>query len=79
MEKIEISKEVFDDIKPLLKDYIKDNCDYCNEKITRNNFGMLSKNVTCCNHLMCLFDLIKAAESDEKTSSSELQEDEDEK
>lgn len=56
MKEITISKKLFDSLKLLLKDYIKDNCDYCNDKITSDNFGILSKNVTCCNSFICLLE-----------------------
>lgn len=54
MEKIIISKDVFDKVAPHIKPYLKDNCNYCGEKITRDSFGLISRDTTCCNSLLCL-------------------------
>ena len=55
MSYITISKDVFNTFKKeMLREYIKDNCDFCGEKITKDNFGLLTRDVTCCNSTFCL-------------------------
>ena len=54
MQQITLSKEVFDEMKPLLKPYIKDHCNYCGDEITKDTFGFLSRDITSCGNLLCL-------------------------
>jgi len=58
IKEIVLSKELFDKIMPKLKSHIKDTCKYCGEKITRDNFGFLSMETTCCNSLLCLTEKV---------------------
>ena len=62
-----IDKEVFDRIAPLLKPHIKDCCDYCGCKITRDTFGLLDRDITCCQNMICLIEAIN--DLDKKESS----------
>ena len=63
MENITISKELFDEIMPHLKLHIKDFCKYCGEKITRENFGLISKDITCCNSILCITESVAEEDS----------------
>ena len=36
----------------------KDNCDFCGEKITKDTFGLLTMDITCCNNTFCLVVVI---------------------
>ena len=54
MKQIVIDKSVFKELKPLLKPHIKDNCDFCGEKINGDTFGLLEKDFTICKSLLCL-------------------------
>lgn len=69
MEKITISKDVFDDIAPYLKPYMKDYCNYCGRKITKDSFGLLSREITTCNSIICLAEAI--LDEDELNSVNE--------
>jgi len=62
MKNIKISKEIFDKLIPHLKPHMKDNCKYCGVKITRDNFGLLSKDITCCNSILCITESVAEEE-----------------
>jgi len=69
MQMIQIDEESFDKLKEILGEKIKDKCDFCGEKITGKNFGLLSYDYTVCNSLLCLaeyFDKIEELKSEEK-------------
>lgn len=70
MKNVTISKEIFDILMPKLKPHIKDNCKYCGEKITRENFGFLSKDITCCKSILCITESV-AEEDDAHHAKSE--------
>jgi len=58
MEEIQIDKKVFDDLAPMLKPYLKEHCNYCGCKITKETFGLLSREITCCKSMVCLINAI---------------------
>jgi len=58
MKEIQIDKECFESLKKAIGDSIKDKCDYCGKKITKDTFGLLSKDITCCNDLICLVQAV---------------------
>ena len=58
MKEITLDKSSFDDIKPMLKPYVKNHCNYCGVKITKDNFGLLARETTCCNNFICLTEAL---------------------
>ena len=51
---IKLNKEKFEEMKKVLSPYIKDRCNYCGEKITKDNFGLLAKHITSCKSIFCM-------------------------
>ena len=54
MEEIQIDKESFEYLAPMLRPYLKEHCNYCGCKITKDTFGLLAKEITCCGNIVCL-------------------------
>ena len=59
IDAITIDKSAFDILKEALGDKIKDKCDFCEEKITKDNFGYISKDITSCKNIFCLTQAVK--------------------
>lgn len=55
---ITINKNMFNILKEKLKPLIKDNCDFCKVKVTKDNFGYVDRDVTCCKSILCLIEKI---------------------
>ncbi len=74
MINITVSKDAFDDIAPMLKPYLKDHCNYCGRKIKKDTFGILAKQITCCDNMVCLSQAIVDMEEikNSKEEKSEL-------
>ncbi len=49
---------MFNILKEKLKPLIKDNCDFCKVKVTKDNFGYVDRDVTCCKSILCLIEKI---------------------
>lgn len=41
-------------LKKVIPKYLKKYCSFCGDKITKKNFGFVSKDKTSCNNLLCL-------------------------
>lgn len=72
MKKVVLSKDMFDIIKDLCSPYIKDYCDFCKCIVNRDNFGILTKDYTCCNNIICLFEYMEKEEEELKQRGEEL-------
>ena len=70
MEQIQIDKESFDKLKEALGKHIKDKCDFCKEKVTRDNFGLLAYGYTVCNSPLCLIEYFDKLEETQKSSGA---------
>jgi len=55
-EFIQIDKANFDFIKKILGKEIKTKCDFCKCKLNRDNFGLIAKDISSCNNLLCLIE-----------------------
>lgn len=64
VQTITISKDCFDFLKEALDGVIKDNCKYCGEKVTRDNFGYVDRDKTCCNSPLCLIETVMEEEEE---------------
>lgn len=66
MDFIKLEKSAFDGIMELLS--FKDlKCSFCDEKLTKNNFGLISKDIFSCSNILCLVQAINKIE--EKTNN----------
>lgn len=63
---VAVNKESFEDVRELIKEYVKPTCKYCDVKITKDTFGFISRDITCCKDIICL---ISAMQEEEKMKS----------
>ncbi len=49
-------------------------CKYCGVKITKDNFGLLSKDITCCNSILCITESVAEEDDDVNVGVSEQNE-----
>lgn len=54
-EAITIEKDSFDDVMKSLNIKVK-KCKYCNKPISKDNFGIITKDTFICNNITCLFE-----------------------
>ena len=71
MEQIVIDKEAFKKLKPVLKPHLKDNCDFCGVKVTGDNFGLLAKDYTVCQSLICLTEYFEKVDAKDNPHEKE--------
>ena len=58
METIQLDKETFPEIRKMLG--LKNlKCAMCKKRITKNNFGWLSKDLVVCSSLLCLAEAME--------------------
>jgi len=74
MEYLKLTKENFDILKKSLK-WNNPVCEECGDKITRDNFGLITSNHRSCNNLLCVAGLMEKIEEEEgeKNENNKLQ------
>ena len=65
-ELITLDKKMFHTIITDALGYKNPKCDFCKKKITARNFGYVSRDVMCCNSIVCLIKTVHKEEEDKE-------------
>lgn len=61
-EYVQLHKENFDVVMELLGE-TNIRCKFCGDKVTKDNFGMIAKDIYSCNNLMCQIEAVTEFET----------------